>query len=90
MAETDAERDQRVRKAQDDRAKRDEKAPLTGALTVHDVFRHLVNHGPARNVNHEHLTIRPVRKSNRRMPGLDLGTSLALARRANSPEARWR
>ena len=47
--ETDAERDQRVRKAQDDRAKRDEQAPLTGALSLHDVVRHLINHGPARN-----------------------------------------
>lgn len=28
---------------------RQEKAPLTGALSVHDVLRHLIAHGPARN-----------------------------------------
>jgi hypothetical protein len=47
--ETTAERDERVRVAEEDRAARAEKAPVTGALTLHDVIRHLIHHGPARN-----------------------------------------
>jgi hypothetical protein len=47
--ETTAERDERVRLAEEDRAKRAKKAPVTGALSFHDVIRHLIHHGPARS-----------------------------------------
>jgi hypothetical protein len=47
--ETTAERDERVRKVEEDRADRREHAPYTGTRTLHDVIRHVVTHGPARN-----------------------------------------
>lgn len=47
--ETPAERDERVRLAEEERAERAEKAPVTGVLSLHDVLRHLIHHGPARS-----------------------------------------
>lgn len=47
--ETAEQRDKRVRDAEQDRERRAEKSPMTGALDTDDVIRHLITHGPARN-----------------------------------------
>jgi len=49
VPETTAQRDERVRLAEEDRAKRRKVSPLTGVLTHHDVLRHLATNGPARS-----------------------------------------
>ena len=50
--ETRAERDERVRLAEQDRADRAKVSPLTGVRTLHDVIRHLVTHGPGADKAH--------------------------------------